>query len=224
LALLVDAIDGTRELVVKPLAPLLAGHPFGSGTSLSVTGEVILMLNASGLARWLRDGQSRTRPAPDQAARSASAPVLVVDDSISVRTVAARQFRAMGYEVEEVSDGLEALGKLRSRNYSMVLSDLEMPRMDGFELLAELSRLEISPAIPVIIASTRSDPATSRRVLELGARAFLAKPIDSELLAGQVRELLPINDGRRPTVTNHRGGIGEEDLSRCGESPCRKIR
>src|SRR5262249_51384585 len=92
--------------------------------------------------------------------------------------------------VEEVSDGLEALGRLRSRSYSLVMTDLEMPRMDGFELAAELSRLAISPRVPVIMASTRTDPGTRRRALELGAQAFIAKPIDPELLAGKVRELL----------------------------------
>ena len=92
-------------------------------------------------------GAPRRDPPPGGRRRTdRPAPVLVVDDSISVRTVVARLLRSLGHEVEEVSDGLEALGKLRSHAYGMVLSDLEMPRMDGFELLAELSRLEIAPA------------------------------------------------------------------------------
>jgi CheY-like chemotaxis protein len=191
LAVLADAIDGTRELVVKPLGPLLSGHPLVSGTSLSVTGEVIFTLNPSGLARWLSDGCGRADagtgsglPAPPKAA-----PILVVDDSISVRKVVARHLRALGHEVEEVSDGLEALGKIRNHTYGLVLSDLEMPRMDGFELLAELSRLAIAPAVPVVVASTRSDPETRRRVLGLGARQFIAKPIEPDVLAALVQGL-----------------------------------
>jgi CheY-like chemotaxis protein len=103
----------------------------------------------------------------------------------------ARNFRALGFRVDEVSDGLEALGRLRTHSFAMVFSDLEMPRMDGFELLAELNRLAISTAIPVVVASTRSDPETRRRILDLGAREFLPKPIDPENLAAMVRNLLP---------------------------------
>jgi chemotaxis protein histidine kinase CheA/CheY-like chemotaxis protein len=189
LALLVDSIDGTRELVIKPLGPLLTGHPIVSGTSLSVTGEAVFALNPSGLARWWREGFGDGGVAAGLTAPPRSAPILVVDDSISVRTLVARQLRALGYEVEEVSDGLEALGKVRGHGYSLVISDLEMPRMDGFELLAELNRLEIAPALPVIVASSRCDDETRRRVLGLKARAFLNKPIEPDVLADLVRSL-----------------------------------
>ena len=160
LALQVDSIDGTSELVFKPLGPLLLGHPTISGTSLSVTGEVVLALNPSGLAR--RVGAGHRDSVLGTTAPQRTATVLVVDDSISVRRVVARQLRLLGLVVEEVSDGLEALGRLRTRSYGLVVSDLEMPRMDGFELLAELSRLEISPTVPVVVArhALRSRDAT----------------------------------------------------------------
>lgn len=190
LAVAVDAIEGTRELVVKPLAPLLNGHPTVSGTSLSVTGEVILTLNPSGLARWAGGTGRRDAPAAERPGAGRAAPVLVVDDSISVRKVVARHLRSLGLEVEEVSDGLEALGRLRTRTYALVVSDLEMPRMDGFELLAELNRLAIAPAVPVVVASTKSDGETRRRVLGLGAREFLAKPIDPDAMTALVGSLL----------------------------------
>jgi chemotaxis protein histidine kinase CheA len=188
LAVVVDAIEGTGEIVVKPLGPLLSGHPSVAGTSLSVTGELVLALNPSGLARW-----AGRRAAADSggAEEQRSTSVLVVDDSISVRKVVARHLRGMGYDVEEVSDGLEALGRLRSRSYRLVVSDLEMPRMDGFELLAELARLEIAKTVPVLVASTRSDPETRRKVLALGAREFLTKPIDPDAMTALARELAP---------------------------------
>lgn len=191
LALLVDTIEGTRELVIKPLEPLLSGNPVVSGKSLSVTGEVIFALNPSGLARWLREVGGSGGLAADLPEAPSAATILVVDDSISVRKVVARNFRALGFEVDEVSDGLEALGRLRTHSFAMVFSDLDMPRMDGFELLAELNRLAISTVIPVVVASTRSDPETRRRVLDLGAREFLPKPIDPANLAAVVRDLLP---------------------------------
>lgn len=189
LAVLVDAIDGTCELVVKPMNGLLQGHPIVAGKSLSVSGEVVLTLNPSGLARWLREGRVR-RSVTDVAAPPRKAEViLVVDDSISVRKVLARQLQGLGFEVEEVSDGLEALARLRRQSsYVMVVTDLEMPRMDGFELLAELSRLGIAQAIPVLIASSKADAETRRRSIELGACAFMPKPIEPELLAELVHK------------------------------------
>jgi len=188
LAVQVDAIEGTSELVVKPLGPLLAGHPDVSGTGLSVTGEVVLMLNPSGLARRAARVGRTGRPAEGPARPDRPAPVLVVDDSISVRSLAVRRLRALGYEVEEAADGLDALAKLRSRAFGLVVSDLEMPRMDGFELLAELTRLAIVPAVPVVVSSTLSDPETRRKVLALGARGFVPKPVGPDALSALVRE------------------------------------
>ncbi len=191
LGLLVDAIEGTGELVFRPLSPLLGGHPVFSGTSLLASGEVILALNPSGMARRLREAG---RPAP-RTAREAAAPVLVVDDSLSVRRVVTRHLRGLGLEVDEASDGLEALGKLRARSYGMVLTDLEMPNLDGFDLLAEMGRMGLIAALPVVVASTKGDPETRRRVLGLGARAFVAKPAGPDELAGVI---VPLLDAPRP--------------------------
>ena len=117
--------------------------------------------------------------------------VLVVDDSISVRRGVARQLRGLGLEVHEVSDGLEALGRLRDSHYGLVLTDLEMPKLDGFALLAEIKRSASLATIPVIVASTRCDPETRRRVRELGAQTLLAKPVDPRELARVVEPLRP---------------------------------
>jgi chemotaxis protein histidine kinase CheA/ActR/RegA family two-component response regulator len=194
LGLLVDAIEGTGELVFRPLSPLLGGHPVFSGTSLLASGEVILALNPSGMARRLREG-GRPAPRPDRETAARPAPILVVDDSLSVRRVSARHLRGLGLEVEEASDGLEALGRLRARSYRMVLTDLEMPNLDGFDLLAELGRMGMLAALPVVVSSTKADPETRRRVLGLGARAFVAKPAGADELAGVI---VPLLDGARP--------------------------
>ncbi|HWE37803.1 MAG TPA: response regulator [Isosphaeraceae bacterium] len=183
----VDAIDGPRELVIRPLGPLLAGHPFVSGTSALMTGEVVLVLDPTALARVALGGGA-IAPAPPAPAEPAAA--LVVDDSVSVRRVAVRLLGGLGLVVDEAADGLEALGRLRKRPYRVVLSDLEMPRMDGFELLAELNRAAGPAAPPVVVASTRSDPATRDRVLGLGARAFLAKPFGADELARLVGDIV----------------------------------
>jgi CheY-like chemotaxis protein len=194
----VDAIDGAEDLVIKPMGELLSGHPLVSGTSLSVNGEVILVLNASGLERWLKirnaPGAGPDAPGParglDGSPPGERMPVLVVDDSISVRRGVARQLHGLGFDVHEVSDGLEALGRLRGSRYGLVVTDLEMPRLDGFALLAEMKRSPALSTIPVVVASTLGDPETRRRVLELGAKALLAKPVDPPELARIVEPFL----------------------------------
>jgi chemotaxis protein histidine kinase CheA/CheY-like chemotaxis protein len=192
--LVVDAIEGTEDLVIKPLSSLLAGHPVISGTSQSLSGEVISILNLSSLRRWVDEGTSSAHPvdapAGDRERRPPGSAVLVVDDSISVRKVVARQLRMLGMEVDEVSDGLEALGRLRSRSYGLVVTDLEMPRLDGFGLMAEMQRIAPLAAVPIIVASTRADRETRQRVTALGARAFIAKPVDPSALATAVGPLL----------------------------------
>ena len=97
----------------------------------------------------------------------------------------------LGLDVHEVSDGMEALSRLRSSSYGLVVTDLEMPRLDGFALLAEMKRSAPLAAIPVVVASTLCDTETQRRVLELGAQALLSKPVDPCELARIIEPLLP---------------------------------
>jgi chemotaxis protein histidine kinase CheA/ActR/RegA family two-component response regulator len=203
IGLVVDAIDGAEDLVIKPLGALLAGHPLVSGTSLSINGEVILLLNASGLERWSKFRRASGTGAPafcpvrgtNEGPHGEKMAVLVVDDSISVRRGVARQLRGLGLDVHEVSDGLAALGRLRSSRYGLVVTDLEMPKLDGFALLAEMKRSPALSTIPVIVASTRADPETRRRVLELGAEAMLSKPVDPPELARVVEPFLADTTG-----------------------------
>ena len=115
IGLVVDTIDRAEDLVIKPLGALLAGHPLVSGTSTSINGEVISVLNSAGLERWLQYRMTscdHTIASSDQGsfpvAPAERMTVLVVDDSISVRRGVARQLRGLGLEVQEVSDGLDA--------------------------------------------------------------------------------------------------------------------
>jgi CheY-like chemotaxis protein len=198
IGLVVDTIEGVEDLVIKPLGALLAGHPLISGTSLSINGEVISVLHPSGLERWrnhrMAAGASTVAsrgPGPFRVTAEERMAVLVVDDSISVRRGMARQLRGLGLNVREASDGLEALGRLRDSHYGLVLTDLEMPKLDGFALLAEIKRSASLSTIPVIVASTRCDPETRRRLLELGAHALLSKPVDPRELVRVVESLRP---------------------------------
>lgn len=190
LALSVDVIDGPRELVIKPLGPLVAGHPYIAGTSLSPGGELILILDPCGLVRHRVDASTWGTTVPMDATPLRPAKVLIVDDAISVRRAARRHLRAFGLDTDEACDGLEALHKIRSESYRLVLVDLEIPRMDGFELLAELGRSGASAETPVVVITTRSDPQTLQRVLDLGARGLLPKPLGPDDLSRAIGPLL----------------------------------
>lgn len=215
IAVLVDAIEGPRELVVKPLSALLAGHPAIVGTSFSASGEIVYLLDPFGLARVSggTDGPGFDRtgvgPADEKKRGSKANSVLVVDDSLSVRRVAARRLRELGFQVDEVSDGLEAVKTLRENQYKLILTDLEMPRMDGFALLGELERVGVSSSTPVVVASTRSDQATRDRVLARGAAAFVAKPIDARAWENVLIPLLGTPVDERSTSNLDGGRISE---------------
>ncbi|MFO0888389.1 MAG: response regulator [Isosphaeraceae bacterium] len=192
--LAVDAVEGTEDLVIKSLGSLLAGHPLISGTSLSLRGEVISILDPSRLHRWIRAASLPEEAPTAWTGIDSSIPdkprILVVDDSISVRKSLAKGLQLFGFEVDEAADGLEAIGQTRAREYDLVVTDLEMPGLDGFELVAEMRRVATLAGVPVIVASTRSDEETRRRVLALGASRFLGKPVSAEALAGAVFEVL----------------------------------
>lgn len=184
--MVVDSVDGPRELVPRPLPRMLEGHPAISGTSLLATGELVFALDTSWVASLRPASVSPIAAIP----RLRRFRALVVDDSISVRRSASRQLKTMGLDVDEASDGVEALGKLRAGDYALLLTDLEMPRMDGFELLRQVRHEGNHMATPVVVSSSRSDAMTREQVHSLGASAFVAKPASLEEFAAVVAPLL----------------------------------
>jgi chemosensory pili system protein ChpA (sensor histidine kinase/response regulator) len=108
--------------------------------------------------------------------------VLFVDDSLSVRKVAERMLLSLGVEVVTAVDGQDALDKLRTTWFSLVFTDLEMPRVHGYELIREMQYLPASSAIPVVVVSSRSGRKHIDQALGMGAREYLTKPFSPEIL------------------------------------------
>ncbi len=115
--------------------------------------------------------------------------VLFVDDSLSVRKVAERMLASLDVDVIAAVDGLDALEKLRSMAFSLVFTDLEMPRMHGFELIREMQMLPAYRAIPVVVISSRSGQKHIDQALSMGAREYLTKPFSPEILNGVLDRL-----------------------------------
>ena len=116
--------------------------------------------------------------------------VLVVDDSLTVRRASQRLLERHGYAVGLARDGVEALAYVRNTQPALILLDIEMPRMDGFELLATLRDDERWRDIPVVMITSRMADRHRQRALQLGANAYMGKPYREETLLAQLTQLL----------------------------------
>jgi chemosensory pili system protein ChpA (sensor histidine kinase/response regulator) len=203
LALHVDEVLGNREVVVKNLGPQLARLPGLAGMSVLASGAVVLIYNPVALAavygdmaRTLADsvgtaGQSAeagAHPLPKLVEAADQLPlVLVVDDSITVRRVTQRLLKREGYRVALANDGLQALERLQEELPAVVLSDIEMPRMDGFDLLRNIRGHDRTRALPVIMITSRIAEKHREHARELGADHYLGKPYSEDELLALVR-------------------------------------
>jgi len=191
--LLVDDIIGPEEVVVRPLPALLKPHPFFSGATLSGMGKTVIFLDARRLlesrSSLIKDHASLLEPSqvPLQNKRktdpqAARPRVLVVDDSLSARKRAVRSLRRYPFEIVEASDGKEALELLKTNRFAAVFSDMEMPHINGMELLAEIHTTNRSDSPPVVIISSRNETEFTAQALTLGASSYLIKPLADDAL------------------------------------------
>ncbi len=187
-AIELDAIHGNREVVVKNIGPQLAQVAGISGATVLADGRVVLILNPLALIESaLRQQRNLTRNNLDMVSvqhAPALPVVLVVDDSLTVRRVSQRMLERCGYAVVLARDGMEALEKLQTISPDVVLLDIEMPRMDGFELLRKIRQEPHTHKLPVVMISSRSAGKHREHAFRLGATDYLGKPFnETELLA-----------------------------------------
>lgn len=209
-ALHVDEVLGNQEVVVKNLGPQLARLPGLAGISVLASGAVALIYNPVALAavhgEQARQRQAAALVAPAHAASATAdqdapqvpmpvlAPVapqvplvLVVDDSITVRRVTQRLLQREGYRVSLAADGLQALERLQQERPSVVLSDIEMPRMDGFDLARNIRADAALAELPIIMITSRIAEKHRDYARTLGVNHYLGKPYSEEELLRLVR-------------------------------------
>lgn len=181
-------VIGPREIVLKPLGRLLSGLSLFAGATISGSSKVQFVLDAATLAR-LALGPPRlpeTGESPAEPAR-----ILLADDSRAVREALAHILRGAGYSVDTSADGWEAWERLQLRAYDLLVTDLEMPRLHGYELLG---RCRATPgllaAMPILVLTSRTAERNRRTALERGASAFVAKPINRRVLLDHIHALL----------------------------------
>lgn len=191
-ALQVDSLIGTREIVVKPLGTQLAELKGLSGATILGDGTVLLILDVGGL--WLTDQALHVEhvAAPAAAETASARPiVMVVDDSLTVRKVTGRHLQKRGFDVLTAKDGLDALQQLHERTADVMLVDIEMPRMDGYELTSRVRADARLQHIPIIIITSRAGDKHRSRAFELGVNLYMTKPYQEDDLFENIKTLLP---------------------------------
>jgi chemosensory pili system protein ChpA (sensor histidine kinase/response regulator) len=195
IALHVDEVLGNQEVVVKNLGPQLARLPGLAGMTLLPSGEPALIYNPVALATLYGESAwTMTRsaivtpdvPVAQQSAEQQAPLVLVVDDSLTVRRVTQRLLQREGYRVTLAKDGLEGLEKLGEERPAVLLSDIEMPRMDGFDLVRNLRADPKLADLPVIMITSRIAQKHRDYAAELGVDHYLGKPYAEEDLLSLV--------------------------------------
>lgn len=190
-AIHVDEILGNQEVVMKPMGTQLAHVPGMIGATVLGDGSIVLVINPVQLANReaLSSGAikvSSITPVLEKAKRIA----LVVDDSLTMRKVLSRVLEREDFEVVTANDGMDAIMKLQSFTPDIILTDIEMPRMDGFEFSRHVKDNEVTSQIPLIIISSRTAEKHRNVAKQLGVNAFLGKPVQDEELIEQVNALL----------------------------------
>ncbi len=205
-AVTIDEVLGQDEIVVKSMGDLLTGHHMFSGVTIDGEGNLILILDVAGLfgsaergiaGRTGRDAGQHDEVGARMLAASANrrVRVLYADDSLSVRKAAEKFLADVGADVVLAVDGVDALEKLRGEAFDMVFTDLEMPRMHGFELLREMRYVPTFKNIPVVVVTSRSGDKHRQQAEKLGCNGYLGKPFTSAALQEQIVRLTGAQPG-----------------------------
>jgi len=211
-AIQVDGLAGTREVVIKPLGAQLAGIEGLGGATILGDGSVVLILDVPGL--WLTEegmhivrdlqgeemiGSAVQKGAEPPIAAEIEAPapvrrnavVMVVDDSITVRKVTQRHLQKRGIDVLLAKDGVDAVEQLRDQVPDVMLVDIEMPRMDGYELTSRVRSDSRLKQVPIIMITSRAGDKHRDKALALGVNEYMTKPYQEDELFARINSLLP---------------------------------
>jgi CheY-like chemotaxis protein/chemotaxis signal transduction protein len=187
----VDRLEGESELVVKDLGAYLGRVPLVAGATIDGSGNVVCLLDLRELGERALGAAPVVAAAPVTATPARRARVLVVEDSIGVRELERVILEGAGYQVETAVDGLDGASRLREDPADLVVSDVEMPGMDGFELTRTIRRTKGWENVPVVIMTSRGEDHARQSGLEAGCSAYLLKnEFDQDELVQTVRRLV----------------------------------
>ena len=187
-ALLVDEMLASREIVVKAVGPQLASIRGISGATILGDGRIILILDIHALVRTGAPVVELKKAAPTPSDDRPLA--LVVDDSITVRRVTERFLHRSGLRVETAKDGLDAISVMQDHKPDVILLDIEMPRMDGYEFASHVRNDPRVADVPIIMITSRVGDKHRARAIELGVNDYLGKPYQDAQLLDAIRRQL----------------------------------
>jgi chemosensory pili system protein ChpA (sensor histidine kinase/response regulator) len=196
IAVTVDQIIGNREIVVKPIGPQVASIPGIFGATIMGDGSVVVILDVAPLVRRqaalaaeevIEAVPVEERPVPL---------VMVVDDSITMRKVTGRVLERNNFEVITAKDGLDALERMVERVPDLMLLDIEMPRMDGYELATAMKADARLAKVPIIMITSRTGDKHRQRAMDIGVNRYLGKPYQENELMRNVFSLLELESVR----------------------------
>lgn len=197
----VDELLGRQEIVIKSFGPFAFFKRSGySGVAIDPEGRVTLVLDAERLLSESRPRKLPIAAQPTQAVKESAAKaamgerngtrILLIDDSLSVRKFIGRMLESAGYQVDTAVDGEEGLRKAKLDIYRLVITDLEMPKMNGFEVIQSLRELPSTKSLPIMVMTTRAADKHRQIAMNLGATAYIPKPIEEQALIAAVTQCL----------------------------------
>ena len=210
MGLAVDELLGRQEIVIKPLGPLKPlEHSFFGGATIDPEGRVVLVLDPNRLTtRELKSSAAPTLffktaplseesvPQERQSDEPQEARLLLIDDSLSIRKFVGRMLESAGYLFDTAVDGEDGLRKASMTNYRMILTDLEMPKLNGFEVIQALRSRPETRGTPVVVMTTRARDKHRQMAITLGASSYIAKPVEERMLLQEVARWL----GKAPAL------------------------
>ncbi|OUD16195.1 Hpt domain-containing protein [Thioflexithrix psekupsensis] len=211
MAFLVDGIEGSKEVVVKTVGPQIGAIRWIAGATILGDGRVVLILDVPTLTRTEATLSHYEMARAAEEVVEEKAPVktiMVVDDSITVRKVTARLLKRQGMEVLTAKDGVDAVAQLQEHIPDLMLLDVEMPRMDGYELATQVRNTPELKHIPIIMITSRTGAKHRDKAEKIGINRYLGKPFNetelldniNALLAESVSSKRPASNGKQSDV------------------------
>ncbi|MBW4423304.1 MAG: hybrid sensor histidine kinase/response regulator [Nostoc desertorum CM1-VF14] len=191
LGVVVDALVDEQDVVIKPQSQLLKRVRNVSGATILGTGDVCMVLNPQDLVKSARSRSQSISSTHTRQLASTKPTVLLVEDSIATRTQEKRILETAGYQVITAVDGLDGLNKLRSHTVDAVVSDVQMPNLDGLGLTAKIRQYQEYSELPIILVTSLASDEDKRRGAEAGANAYIIKgSFNQEALLSTLKRLV----------------------------------
>jgi chemosensory pili system protein ChpA (sensor histidine kinase/response regulator) len=192
IAFQIEALMGSREIVIKPVGVQLSTVSCVSGATILGDGSVVMILDMAAVTRI----NTRMQPVdlPVRKKTENRLVVMVVDDSITVRKVTTRLLERNGFKVLTAKDGIDALGQLQENVPDMMLLDIEMPRMDGFELATHVRNDDQLKHVPIIMITSRTGDKHRERAEEIGVNNYLGKPYQENALLDSIHRIIGVSE------------------------------